>query len=122
MNRLGGVDENREHADEMAETGALSQGKYKGTHTTTTARLFHLANCDLIDSPGIREFDLGHDSQADVVAGFPEIAEHAIHCKFRDCSHNSEPGCAVLEAAERGVIQDARMLSFRQILQSIDSR
>jgi len=122
INRLAGLDEDSRQFDELAETGALSQGKYKGTHTTTTARLFHLPHCDLIDSPGIREFDLGHVSHADVVAGFPEIAEQALHCKFRDCSHITEPGCAVLAAAEKGLIREERMTSFRQILQSIDTR
>jgi ribosome biogenesis GTPase len=122
LNRLAGLDDVSGPFDELAETGALSQGKYKGTHTTTTARLFHLLHCDLIDSPGIREFDLGHVSRADVVAGFPEIAEYALHCKFRDCSHSTEPGCAVLSAAEEGLIRQERMLSFRQILQSIDPK
>lgn len=122
LNRLAGLDDGSSQFDELAETGALSQGKYKGTHTTTTARLFHLLHCDLIDSPGIREFDLGHVSRADVIAGFPEIAEYALHCKFRDCSHSSEPGCAVLAAAEKGLIREERMLSLRQILQSIDPK
>lgn len=122
VNRLAGAEQNPGQFDEMAETGALSQGKYKGTHTTTTARLFHLQHCDLIDSPGIREFELGHVGYADVEAGFPEIAAEAIHCKFRDCKHNSEPGCAVLAALQDGTIREERMLSFRQILQSIDGK
>ena len=120
INRLANSELMSQNEDELAETGALSQGKYKGTHTTTTARLFHLAKFDLIDSPGIREFELGHVSTADVEAGFPEIAQAATDCKFRDCSHRTEPGCAVALALQNGIINEERMASYRQILQSID--
>ncbi len=119
INRLANSELIMQNSGELAETGALSQGKYKGTHTTTTARLFHLANCDLIDSPGIREFELGHVSVTDIEAGFPEIAAASVDCKFRDCNHGSEPGCAVAIALQNGTIPAERMASYRQILQSI---
>lgn len=119
INRLANSELILHDSNELAETGALSQGKYKGTHTTTTARLFHLANCDLIDSPGIREFELGHVSAADIEAGFPEIAAASVNCRFRDCKHQSEPGCAVAVALQNGTIHPERMTSYRQILQSV---
>jgi len=112
VNRLG--------FEELAEVGDLSHSKYKGTHTTTTARLFHLRNCDLIDSPGIREFSLGQMAPAEVLSSFSELEEAATHCKFRDCSHKSEPGCAVQSAIENGEINPERFASYQRILNSMD--
>ncbi len=100
--------------------GALSEQTGKGTHTTTTARLFHFpGGGDLIDSPGIREFGLAHVSRADVEAGFPEFAELLGRCRFRDCSHEHEPGCALLKALEEGSIHPQRMDSYRHIVRSL---
>ncbi|MCF7201135.1 small ribosomal subunit biogenesis GTPase RsgA [Pseudomonas oligotrophica] len=100
--------------------GALSEQTGKGTHTTTTARLFHFpAGGDLIDSPGIREFGLGHVSRDDVEAGFIEFRELLGHCRFRDCRHDREPGCALLGALADGRIQPQRLASYRHILASL---
>jgi ribosome biogenesis GTPase / thiamine phosphate phosphatase len=97
--------------------GALSELTGKGTHTTTTARLFHFpAGGDLIDSPGIREFGLGHISHADLLEGFIEFRPFLGLCRFRDCQHLHEPGCALLNAVERGDISAGRMGSYRHIL------
>jgi len=105
-----------------AETrvGALSEMTGKGTHTTTTARLFHFpGGGELIDSPGIREFGLMHVSRADVEAGFIEFRDVLGNCRFRDCKHDREPGCALLKALEEGRIQPQRMASYRYILSSM---
>ncbi|SDI56546.1 ribosome biogenesis GTPase [Pseudomonas flavescens] len=100
--------------------GALSELTGKGTHTTTTARLFHFpGGGQLIDSPGIREFGLVHVSRDDVEAGFIEFAELLGHCRFRDCKHDREPGCALLAALQDGRIQPQRMNSYRHILASL---
>ncbi len=100
--------------------GALSELTGKGTHTTTTARLFHFpGGGELIDSPGIREFGLGHVSRDDVEAGFIEFRELLGHCRFRDCKHDREPGCALLKALEDGRIQPQRMASYRHILSTL---
>jgi ribosome biogenesis GTPase / thiamine phosphate phosphatase len=112
VNRLG--------FDQLADVGDLSQSKYKGTHTTTTSRLFHLGNFDLIDSPGIREFSLGHISADDVLDGFQELKNYATECKFRDCRHDREPGCAIQEAIENGSITAERFESFQRILVSME--
>ncbi len=76
-----------------------------GRHTTTSTRLYHLpvsapdlAPGHLIDSPGFQGFGLQHLSREDVERGFPEFAEHASHCRFYNCTHRHEPGCAVLQA------------------------
>ncbi|MBX9914198.1 MAG: small ribosomal subunit biogenesis GTPase RsgA [Pseudomonadaceae bacterium] len=100
--------------------GPLSEVSGQGTHTTTTARLFHFpGGGKLIDSPGIREFGLGHVSRDDVEAGFIEFHELLGHCRFRDCKHDREPGCALLKALEEGRIQQQRMNSYRHILSSL---
>ncbi|SDI02539.1 small ribosomal subunit biogenesis GTPase RsgA [Pseudomonas panipatensis] len=100
--------------------GELSEVTGKGTHTTTTARLFHFpAGGDLIDSPGIREFGLGHVTRDDVEAGFIEFRDLLGRCRFRDCKHDREPGCALLKALEEGKVSAQRMASYRHILASL---
>ncbi|WP_263147259.1 small ribosomal subunit biogenesis GTPase RsgA [Pseudomonas sp. RIT-PI-AD] len=101
--------------------GALSELTGKGTHTTTTARLFHFPRGgELIDSPGIREFGLGHVSRDDVEAGFIEFADLLGTCRFRDCKHDREPGCALLGALEEGRIHPQRMNSYRHIIAGLN--
>ena len=105
-----------------ARVGELSEATQKGTHTTTTAQLFHFpAGGDLIDSPGIREFGLWHMAADEVFAGFRELEPLNGLCKFRDCRHQSEPGCAVLAAATAGKIHPARLASYRYIIQTLDN-
>ncbi|PKM31892.1 MAG: ribosome biogenesis GTPase RsgA [Gammaproteobacteria bacterium HGW-Gammaproteobacteria-11] len=100
--------------------GALSESSGQGTHTTTTARLFHFPEGgDLIDSPGIREFGLTHISHDDLLEGFIEFRPWLGRCKFRDCQHLHEPGCALLQAVESKLISASRMASYRQILSSL---
>lgn len=103
------------------KVGALSEQTRKGRHTTTTARLFHFPDGgDLIDSPGIREFGLWHIEPGDLINGFRELREYTGLCRFRDCKHEQEPGCALKEAIDAGQITEARWQSFRQILVSLD--
>ena len=101
--------------------GALSENTQKGTHTTTTAQLFHL-DCggSLIDSPGIREFGLWHMEREDVEQGFREFRPHLGLCKFRDCKHEAEPGCAIMAALESGEISSSRLESYRHIVTSLE--
>lgn len=110
INRLGGTGD--------APVGELSVGKDKGTHTTTTARLFHLPDFDLVDSPGIREFNLQPLAAEQVCYGFRELRDLAGHCRFRNCSHGDEPGCALTEAAREGQIDARRWESFKRIVAS----
>lgn len=106
--------------DADLRVGALSEMTGKGTHTTTTARLFHFpAGGDLIDSPGIREFGLTHISHADLLEGFIEFRPFLGHCRFRDCQHVHEPGCALLDAVASGAISASRMESYRHIRGSL---
>ena len=99
--------------------GALSEATGKGMHTTTAAKLFHFpAGGTLIDSPGIREFGLWHISAEEVIEGFREFRPFLGLCKFRDCRHEQEPGCAIHQALEEGAITEERLFSYRQILAS----
>lgn len=96
--------------------GEVAAGSGAGRHTTTTAVLYHLkSGGDLIDSPGVRDFSLWKVSARELAQGFVEFAEHARHCRFGDCSHGSEPGCAVERAAQEGHIHLRRLASYRRI-------
>lgn len=100
--------------------GELSASSGEGTHTTTQAKLFHLPNGgQLIDSPGIRDFGLWHIDQQQLQHGFVEIARLLGSCRFRDCKHENEPGCAVLSAVESGAIGKQRFNSFLRIKEAI---
>ncbi len=107
--------------DADLRVGELSESTSKGVHTTTTAQLFHLpSGGSLIDSPGIREFGLWHMSKAQVEEGFREFRPLLGTCKFRDCQHVHEPGCAILAALEDGEISGRRMDSYRRIVASLE--
>ena len=108
--------------EQKLKVGALSEISQQGTHTTTTAHLFHFpAGGDLIDSPGIREFGLWHMDEQSLLEGFVEFRPFLGHCKFRDCAHLSEPGCAINQALEDGHISAVRMASFRYILSTLET-
>jgi len=110
--------------DEELRIGALSKDSRKGTHTTTTARLYALPDAEsaeLIDSPGIREFGLGHLDEQQVAEGFIEFRDYLGRCRFRDCRHRHEPGCALLDAVERGEIHPERFTSYRRIVDSLEA-
>jgi len=100
---------------------ALSESTNKGVHTTTTAQLFHLPSGGvLIDSPGIREFGLWHMTKAQIEAGFREFHPLLGACKFRNCQHEQEPQCAILEAVAAGQVSEKRLNSYRQMIASIE--
>ena len=103
--------------------GALSDVSGLGQHTTTTARLFHLeGGGHLIDSPGIREFGLWHIDEDELLRGYRELAALAGHCRFRNCTHRHEPGCALREAADAGRISAERLNNFFQIAATLDEQ
>lgn len=92
----------------MADTKGIRQSDGKGRHTTTHRELFLLPSGLLVaDSPGIREVQLWADED-DLAEVFPEIAEAAGRCRFRDCTHGEEPGCGVAEALASGAIEPGR--------------
>ena len=106
--------------EEDIKIGDLSEVTRKGMHTTTTARLFHMPiGGDLIDSPGIREFGLWHMDEKTLAEGFIEFRPFLGHCRFRDCQHRHEPGCALQTALEEGKITKERLDSFYHIRASL---
>ena len=99
---------------------ALSQATGHGTHTTTTSTLYHLPNGgDLIDSPGVRSFDLGKLEPAALERGFIEFVPYLGQCKFSNCSHRTEPECAIVAAVNQGKIDERRLQSYHQIRESL---
>lgn len=108
-----------EHTDALV--GDMSVGQDKGTHTTTAARLYHLPGSgDLIDSPGIREFGLWHMDPQMIFDGFAEFDPYRGACRFRDCKHQQEPGCALLQAVEDGHITRERLSSYFSLLNTLN--
>jgi ribosome biogenesis GTPase len=104
---------------EAIKIGELSEGVAKGRHTTTHARLYQFPlGGQCIDSPGIREFGLGHLSAEQVAQGFVEFEDFLGRCKFRNCLHQQDPGCALIQAREEGAISAERFASYQQILAS----
>ena len=99
---------------------ALSQATGLGTHTTTTSALYHLPDGgDLIDSPGVRSFELSELHRVDLEHGFVEFGPYLGHCKFSNCSHRVEPGCALLAAVAEGKIDPRRLRSYHQLKYSL---
>jgi ribosome biogenesis GTPase len=88
----------------------------EGRHTTTAARLFELPQgAALIDSPGVRDFAPAVSTLDERTLGFPEVARLAPACRFKDCRHLREPGCAVRAAAEDGSWHARRYESYRRL-------
>ena len=92
-------------------------------HTTTFSELFHLpgdpTGC-IIDTPGIRGFGTVDFERADVGHYFPEIFELSHDCRFNNCTHVHEPGCAVLAAIDEGRVARSRYASYLSILEDAD--
>ncbi len=103
--------------DRDITVGRLSAASGLGRHTTTATTLYHLpCGGRLIDSPGVRDFRLGEVSTAELGSGFREFRPYLGECRFNDCRHVSEPGCAVLAALAAGLISARRMESYRRLL------
>lgn len=99
----------------VAETSlALDSGK----HTTTGARLLHINETShVIDSPGLQVFGLHHLTLDETTQAFRELREWMGHCRFRDCTHRSEPDCAVTKASADGRIAPARLATYRALVE-----
>ncbi len=105
--------------DARAATREISTALDSGKHTTTHARLYHLnADSHLIDCPGVQAFGLHHLTFGDIEEGFVEFAAYRGQCRFNNCHHTHEPGCALRKAAEEGKINARRLRLFQDICQS----
>lgn len=100
---------------EQAETGEIREDDSRGRHTTTRRQLhFTEAGLAILDTPGMRELQLA-EAGAGVADLFDDIVTLATQCKFRDCAHESEPGCAVRAAIEAGTLDPARLERWRKL-------
>lgn len=95
----------------------ISAALDSGRHTTTHARLYHLGHdTHIIDSPGLQGFGLHHLDMGELADAFVEFRPWLGRCRFRDCRHMSEPGCALTAACVAGKISERRLESYRQLL------
>lgn len=104
-----------------ARIGEISEATGKGKHTTTTAYLYPLEHTQgyIIDSPGVREFGLIKLTEEDVIYGFIEFKPYIGNCKFRNCAHKNEPGCALIKALKDTDISEQRWKSYQRIIDSL---
>ena len=106
-----------------ARVGELSSALRTGRHTTTETTLYALdAESWIVDSPGMKEFGLGHLAAADIERAFVELRSLLGSCRFRNCRHEAEPGCAVQDAVARGDVGPWRVALLRQLLADTERR
>ena len=101
-------------------TGSISTAHLQGKHTTTFYEMFPLCGGEggfVIDSPGIRGFGLVGLEKEEIALYFPEMLKTAAQCRFTPCTHTHEPGCAVKEAVEKGLISAERYASYLGMLE-----
>lgn len=105
------------------KTGQISDWSDKGKHTTTFAEMFQLPfGGYLIDTPGIRELGVFDIEKQDLGRLFPEIRKLMGNCRFHNCRHINEPGCAVLEALDKGELESSRYDSYLSIYHDNETR
>jgi ribosome biogenesis GTPase len=99
---------------------AVRENDSRGRHTTTARELFVLeCGAMLIDNPGMRELQLWGDDRG-LGETFGDVASLASGCRFADCTHTHEPGCAVLEAVQRGTLEPQRLESYLKLQRELD--
>jgi len=108
--------------DAAAQVGEVSQALNAGRHTTTTTSWYWLDgkhDAAVLDSPGFQEFGLQQIEAADLARWLPDVSEQAAHCRFVNCTHRSEPDCAVRAAAERGELATSRLQLYEQLYEEL---
>ncbi len=97
--------------------GDISESSQKGQHTTTFAEMFPLPGGGyIVDTPGIKGFGIIDVEKDELALYFPEMKEKLSECRFYNCKHLTEPGCAVKEAVENGEIAETRYESYAAIM------
>lgn len=98
-------------------TAEISLALDSGCHTTTHSQLYRIDETSaIIDSPGFQEFGLNHIKAEEVMWGFIEFHQYIGQCKFSNCRHIQEPGCAVVQAAQQGKIHPKRLAFYQRLL------
>ncbi len=104
---------------EQVLEGSLSDATGLGRHTTSAATLYPLeSGGELIDSPGVRSFRLGQLTRQELEQGFRDFAPFLGQCRFHNCAHLAEPGCAIRAAVEAGRIKPERLESYRHMVEA----
>lgn len=99
--------------EENIATGEISEGSELGRHTTSNSRYYHLPSGGaLIDSPGVREFSLWDIDASQIAQGYVEFKPYLTLCRFRNCTHEKTPSCAIIEAVSAGRISTRRYDNF----------
>jgi ribosome biogenesis GTPase / thiamine phosphate phosphatase len=110
---------NRLMDNPVQETSHIRKSDGKGRHTTTVRQLFVLKGGALmIDNPGMREVGIG-TAGTGMTDTFPDITELAAGCRFSDCRHEQEPGCAVQEAAKSGILPASRLENYHRLMREL---
>ena len=106
--------------DAKATIGEISHYLDTGRHTTTTVQAYQQGPATtIIDVPGLQVFGLSHLTDEQILLAFPEFRPHLGDCRFRDCRHDQDPGCALRAAVENGSATDVRLQLLRRLLQDI---
>ena len=106
---------------EVIAHGEVNEVTGKGRHTTTAAVLYRPeAGTELIDTPGVRAFALWGVDATDLVEYYPELRPHLGACRFGDCRHDREPGCALRAAVERGEVGERRFASYCKLRDELE--
>ena len=104
-------------------TNEVSTFANKGVHTTTFAEMFELApDTYIIDTPGIKELGLMNTSKEEIGHYFPEMRDRLNQCRFNNCLHLNEPGCAIKEAVAQNEIAESRYMSYLSMMDGGDNR
>lgn len=101
-------------------TGEISESHHKGKHTTTFSTMYPIEGGYIIDTPGIKGFGLIDIDSRELCRYFPEMMRLAPDCRFYNCTHTHEPGCAVRDAVEQGFVAWSRYESYLKILDEDD--
>ena len=110
---------NRIIGKEHMEVGTISKKLKRGRHTTRHVELFDFGEGFITDTPGFTSFEPEEMEKEDLRFLFPEFLPYEGKCRFRECLHDREPGCAVQEAADQGLIHTARLERYRQLLADV---
>ncbi|WP_251619997.1 ribosome small subunit-dependent GTPase A [Odoribacter lunatus] len=109
---------NRIEPSLQLKVGAISDSHDTGKHTTTFAEIFSLGeNSYIIDTPGLRSFGIIDIAKEEISHFFPELFNVSDNCRFYNCTHTHEPGCAVIEAVQKGDISESRYWSYLSMME-----
>lgn len=108
---------------EEIKIGATSEATGEGKHTTTVSALYHLKGEGIIiDSPGVRDFTPTNRSLAEITHGFVDVRQFNGACKFTNCSHTNEPGCAMKQAVSDGSLNEQRFNNYLRLIQEFNEQ